>query len=141
MVAIWSPSWIWSHFEKFEHFFFSLTLPSNRFSIQKYTYMPNFTKVIWKLPPQINIDLFKIFPLSITLKQTSLLHHIASIEYLHWWRFFFSWYCCQSWGYWTWYSRVGPGNASSNRPTVSFIIVVGGRLNGWGSFSWAALFF
>ena len=43
----------------------SLAPPGNRFSIPKYPYMPNFTNVIWKLPPQINIDLFQIFPLSI----------------------------------------------------------------------------
>ena len=67
-ISIWWPFGRHLGFEailNILNIFFSLTLPSNRFSIQKYTYMPNFTNVIWKLPPQINIDLFQIFPLSI----------------------------------------------------------------------------
>ena len=65
MVAIRSPSWIWRHFENIKHFFFSLAPPRNQFSTQKYPSRPNFMIFIWKLPPQFNIDLFQINPLSI----------------------------------------------------------------------------
>ena len=50
---------------KILNIFFSLAPPRNQFSTQKYPSRPNFIIFIWKLPPQFNIDLFQIFPLSI----------------------------------------------------------------------------